>query len=66
MIKCFEAIEEIIFDEQEIITTMISPEGERIEMICTVNPHEEEKEGNVEIWMKDIEDVMRSTLKDIL
>lgn len=62
--KCFEAIEKVVFDNQERITTMISPEGESVKFYKPVTPEEGEFKGNVEKWMKDMEIKMKKTMRD--
>ena len=44
---------------------MISPENEKVAFTIEVNVVEGEKNGNVEKWLKEIEEVMRITLKKI-
>lgn len=66
MNKCFEAIEDVVFTETEIITKFISPENETQDFIETIDPHGDEREGCVEIWMCDIERSMRKSMKSLM
>ena len=63
--KCFDGLTGIEFreDSHEIVA-MISPEGERVEMIETINP--DDSHGAVERWLLDVERVMRATVKFVL
>ena len=44
---------------------MISPEKEEVAFLKEVDVTEGNKKGNVEIWLLEIEEMMRETLKDI-
>lgn len=45
---------------------MISPEEEYVQFTTAVNVEEGEKKGNVELWLLEIEDQMRKSLRDIM
>ncbi len=45
---------------------MYSPEDEYAKFLSPVNVEEGEKKGNVELWLLEIEDMMRKTLRDIV
>ncbi|DBB17907.1 TPA: hypothetical protein ACH3X3_002922 [Trebouxia sp. C0006] len=57
--KCFEAVKEFVFAEDGKITGMISVEGEKIDWIEAVDPS---LTGAVELWMGEVEGVIRRTL----
>ena len=65
--KCFEGIKSLIFQESLDITGMKSVEGEEItfpypdiDEASTINP--QTTGGQVEIWLKDVERIMRKTV----
>lgn len=65
--KCFEAIKYIEFKANNIdVIAMISPEEEVVKFSNAVNVEEGEKKGNVELWLLEIEDQMRKSLRDIV
>jgi dynein heavy chain len=55
MDKCFEGISEVIFDEKDCVTGMISAEGESVPFLKKIDVNEGDRKGNVEKWMLDIE-----------
>lgn len=62
--KCFDAVHRLQFtDEKQIITGMSSNEGEFVAFHEHVNPNEGAKKGNVEIWLKDVEQVIFAVIK---
>mmetsp|Transcript_44963 Transcript_44963/g.98238 ORF Transcript_44963/g.98238 Transcript_44963/m.98238 type:complete len:162 (+) Transcript_44963:534-1019(+) len=63
--KCFEAIDKVVFESGNVITFMISPEGEKVRFMQPVKPDEGEFKGNVEKWMKDLEIKMKKTMKEL-
>jgi len=72
--KCFDAISLLHFhdatpdgasEKKEIITGMYSAEGEFVPFGETIDPNEGAKKGNVEIWLKEVERVMKETLKTV-
>lgn len=62
--KCFQGIHRVKFDSKnEIISKMISSDGEEVQFIQDLNVVSEENAGKVEIWLNEIEMLMISTLK---
>lgn len=49
-----------------VITAMRSAEGETVEFVGFVDPHKGNRRGNVEVWMLDVEDAMKSSVQDNL
>lgn len=64
--KCFEAIDKVVFTENLEITTMISPEQEKIHLLTSIGVDEGDKKGNVELWMSELEKVMFKTVRDFM
>ena len=75
MSKCFEAMSEVSFrgkdaEEQKQggkmldILTMISGEGEIVELSTAVEPDADRNKGSVERWLVEMEQAMRDTLKE--
>jgi dynein heavy chain, axonemal len=62
--KCFEAIEELEFDDECKIHAMKSSEGERIQYVKIIDPVL--AKGNVEEWLKPVEEVMIKSVKDVI
>lgn len=62
MKKCFEGINALTFDSQQIICAMNSSEGECVQLVSRVNPHT--ANGLVELWLKDIESGMLQTMRN--
>jgi dynein heavy chain len=64
--KCFDGISALNFEENLDITAMISAEGEQVEFefektnFATINPNN--TGGNVEVWLLQIEQIMRRTV----
>ena len=48
------------------IVAMVSKEKEVVRLDAPVDPNRGNRKGNVELWMTDLEDAMRSTLKAIM
>jgi dynein heavy chain len=63
--KCFEAISQLIFNKAQCVTGMLSSEKEEVQYVKAIDVNEGEKKGNVEVWLKEIEQVMIRTLKKI-
>lgn len=63
MNKCFDSIETIEFDSRLRVLNMISAEKEKIDFLEPVITNEQGKEGKVEVWLGDLEEMMRDTLK---
>ena len=55
--KCFEAVQSLDFADNLEISAMNSKEGERVPFAKTMFP-----EGNVEIWLGEVEERMRSSI----
>lgn len=51
-----------MFDRDLLITHMISPEGEKLELVETIDP----KRQNVEAWLLELEGKMRLTVRCIV
>jgi hypothetical protein len=47
------------------VVGMYSPENEYVPFTKTIDVNDGERKGNVEVWLLDIENIMRETLKDI-
>lgn len=61
--KLFEGIDKVHFTEREEVDTMISAQKEEVALLTKVDVNEGNKKGNVELWMKEIEEVMIKTLR---
>lgn len=66
MEKCFEGINRLVFNEQEVVEGMISADKETVTFKRKIDVNEGDKKGNVEKWMLEIENVMRTTLMEIM
>lgn len=67
LIKCFEGIDNLTFQNDMMVTHMSSSEGEIIQLSNSVNPLDKEKNPRgVEEWLMEIEGSMKDTLKDKL
>lgn len=66
MSKCFEGIKKVVFEGDGIVTGMVSAEGEVVKFTKPIDVNEGEKAGNVELWMLEIEEMMKSTLRDMV
>jgi len=53
------------FDNEEVVSGMISPEKEEVIFSSKVNVNEGDNKGNVEKWLLIIEELMIKALKDI-
>ena len=65
--KCFEGIDRVIFQQQArstAITTIVSKEGERVELIKDVSPAD--FKNNVEEWLRELEVQMEKSIQDII
>jgi dynein heavy chain, axonemal len=61
--KCFEGIDKVRFSDKDLsIDRMISPEGEEVMFKDIIYPAGK----NVELWMLELEAMMRVSVKDIL
>jgi dynein heavy chain len=67
--KCFDGIAELQFEENLDITAMISAEGEKVDFefektnFEKINPNN--TGGNVEIWLLQIEQIMKRTIAQV-
>lgn len=50
---------QVVFNRDLVITHMVSPEGESLELLQKIDP----KGKNVEAWMLELEDQMRFTVR---
>ena len=75
MVKCFEGINSLIFDEELKITGMISPEGEQVDFLDCVETFGLEKNEfnhdnlvvrDVELWLVDVEKEMVKTIQTLI
>jgi dynein heavy chain, axonemal len=71
--KCYEGVNKVVFrgettgqPEDVTITHMVSAEKEKVEMCETINPNEGKLRGNVEMWLNELQRIMRWTMKDIV
>ena len=60
--KCFDAIHRLDFGEEgsKSIQGMISPEGEKIKFASPMFP-----KGEVEVWLRVVQDKMRDSLQKL-
>jgi len=69
--KCFDAMSALHFhnaaapdaEKRLLITGMYSAEGEFVPFDEQLDPNEGVRKGNVEVWLKEVERLMRETLK---
>jgi dynein heavy chain len=62
--KCFEGINELIFSEKTEILGMISKEDEQVPFNQNIYPYE--YKGNVEQWLLEVENEMKSAMRTIM
>ncbi|GMH70086.1 hypothetical protein TrRE_jg13191 [Triparma retinervis] len=60
--KCFEGINEVKLDEDNIITHMISPEGETVPFNESIDPNGQ----SVEFWLLEVQNKMRTSIRDVM
>ena len=65
MEKCFEGIQELIFEDKCMVRGMVSAEGEQVRFNGEINVDEGDNKGNVENWLVDVEKEMKKCLKKI-
>lgn len=65
MEKCFEGIQELIFEDKCMVRGMVSAEGEQVRFNDQINVEEGDNKGNIENWLTDVEKEMRKCLKKI-
>jgi hypothetical protein len=66
MNKCFEGIALLDFKRDLKIIAMMSAQDERVAFEEVIDPEDGPRKGNVELWLRDVERVMRDSLKSIL
>ena len=75
MVKCFEGINSLIFDEELKITGMVSPEGEQVDFLDCIETFELERNEfnheslvvrDVELWLVDVEKEMVKTIQTLI
>ncbi|XXQ31525.1 Dynein heavy chain AAA lid domain containing protein [Plasmodiophora brassicae] len=64
--KCFENISSLDFNEDMDIIAMHSAEQEEVQFIRTVNPTKGPNKGKVELWLGEVEALMRDSLSTIM
>ena len=65
--KSFEGLTKVHFDPKNLdITAMQSSEGEVVQFLQPVRPNEGAKKGNVELWMVEVEDMMRLSVRHVM
>ena len=52
-------------EKKEVLSGMYSAEGELVPFSERIDPNEGPRKGNVEVWLKEVERVMKDTLKTI-
>ncbi len=62
--KCFEGINKLDFDDSKKIQGMYSAEKEFVKFIKEIDPIA--TKGAVEQWLKDVEAVMASSIRDCI
>ena len=63
MNKCFEGIERLEFDKENIIHGMYSPLGEYVKFTNQIDTFHAGTVKNIEAWLKEVEDNMKLCLK---
>lgn len=62
-VMCFDfvfvAASQVVFNRDLLITHMVSPEGEKLELVETIDP----KKQSVEAWLLELEGKMRLTVR---
>lgn len=66
MNKCFEGIYNLQFESDLKITAMRSAQDEVVKFTQIIDPESGVRKGNVELWLKDVENIMRDSLIDSL
>lgn len=65
LIKIFEGIERVKFEEEFAITGLQSTEEEKVELVDGIKPLDSEGEvRQVEEWLKELERSMKRTVKE--
>jgi dynein heavy chain len=60
--KVFEAIADLVFEDDDTMWAMISAESERVNFVKKIDP----TGRNVEYWMGDVEKMMTTSVRDVL
>ena len=61
--KCFEAMDHCDFDDTNtILNAMVSPEKETVPLFEPIDT----KEKSVEVWLLILENMMRTSIRDIM
>eukprot|EP00520_Triparma_pacifica_P000109 CAMPEP_0118637104 /NCGR_PEP_ID=MMETSP0785-20121206/2977_1 /TAXON_ID=91992 /ORGANISM="Bolidomonas pacifica, Strain CCMP 1866" /LENGTH=1671 /DNA_ID=CAMNT_0006528273 /DNA_START=118 /DNA_END=5134 /DNA_ORIENTATION=- len=60
--KCFEGINEVKLDEDNIISHMISPEGEEVPFTDPIDPNGQ----SVEFWLLEVQKKMKLSIRDVM
>jgi len=60
--KVFEAIADLVFQDDDTMLAMISAEGEKVDFVKKVDP----RDRNVEYWMGDVEKMMTTSVRSVL
>lgn len=63
--KCFEGVNKVHFENDLKITSMISGEGEVIQMDRVVDPESTVNKGNVEKWLLEIEAIQWESIRTL-
>jgi len=63
MEKCFEGIQELVFEEGVMVRGMVSAEGECVRFDGEINVEAGDNKGNVENWLTDVEKHMKKCLR---
>ena len=62
--KCFEGVKELRFRENLDIDMMMSPEGEKVHFVKSLNPSD--CNSQVELWLAKVEETMQESIRDHL
>lgn len=65
IVKCFEGIRSLVIKDNFIIS-MDSPEDEIVNFLTPIPLYEDEELKNIEIWLLEVEQEMRRSMKTIL
>ena len=60
--KVFEAVADLVFQDDDTMWAMISAEGEVVDFVKRIDP----KDRNVEYWMGDVEKMMTTSVRFVL
>jgi dynein heavy chain len=58
--KCFEGINRVVFEDDLKISSFISGDKEQVPTFAMIDP----KEKGVEVWMLELENMMKATIRD--